>query len=430
MNLNSDGWKQKVSLILENAGEWIVHHKAISVPTAVILLVALLAGASFLNKEKAADDETAESASVPEVQLEENAVAAVNELMNSYYTALADGNIEKLESLTNYISDPDKLKIQKKSSYIEQYNNIICYTKAGMVEDSYLVYVYQEVKLYDYDTPVPSLNTFVVYKNSEGSYYIYEGDLDDNTLAYFDSLSAQDDVTNLCNSVQAKYNEAVAKDEGLSDFMDGFKDLIRDEVAMELAAITQEETEAESGNAESEGEAEPAAEEQPQEEAPQQMTAQVTEVETIDTVNVRSSDSETADKVGRAEKGVRLPLVEKRENGWSKVEFEGKEAFIKSEFLADVVNTSGDSEQQASAGTSENTESDSGSGSSGSLVGQNGKVTAKTTVNVRASANENGERLGVIYAGEQLELVMQQADGWCKVKYDGQTGFVKTEFVE
>ena len=199
---------------------------------------------------------------------------------------------------------------------------------------------------------------------------------------------------------------------------------------MELAAITQEETEAESGNAESEGEAEPAAEEQPQEEAPQQMTAQVTEVETIDTVNVRSSDSETADKVGRAEKGMRLPLVEKRENGWSKVEFEGKEAFIKSEFLADVVNTAGDSEQQASAGTLENTESDSGSGSSGSLVGQNGKVTAKTTVNVRSSANENGERLGVIYAGEQLELVMQQADGWCKVKYDGQTGFVKTEFVE
>ena len=29
-----------------------------------------------------------------------------------------------------------------------------------------------------------------------------------------------------------------------------------------------------------------------------------------------------------------------------------------------------------------------------------------------------------------MKLVMNQADGWCKVKYDGQTGYVKSEYLE
>ena len=173
---------------------------------------------------------------------------------------------------------------------------------------------------------------------------------------------------------------------------------------------------------------------QPEETSVEPEKPKITEVETIDTVNVRTSDSEMADKLGRAEKGMRLPLVEKRENGWSKIVFEGKEAFIKSEFLADIVDTA-EGQQEASNTQTEQQEPEGesqqqSSSSGGGLVGSDGKVTAKTTVNVRSSANESGERLGVIYEGEQLELVMQQADGWCKVKYDGKTGYVKTEFVE
>ena len=57
-------------------------------------------------------------------------------------------------------------------------------------------------------------------------------------------------------------------------------------------------------------------------------------------------------------------------------------------------------------------------------------MTAKTTVNIRKSASETSERLGTIYMGEKLDLVMNQADGWCKVKYQGQTAYVKSEFVE
>lgn len=52
------------------------------------------------------------------------------------------------------------------------------------------------------------------------------------------------------------------------------------------------------------------------------------------------------------------------------------------------------------------------------------------TVNVRKSANENAERIGVCYSGEKLEILMKQADGWTRVKFNGQTGYVKSDVLK
>ncbi len=57
-------------------------------------------------------------------------------------------------------------------------------------------------------------------------------------------------------------------------------------------------------------------------------------------------------------------------------------------------------------------------------------VTVVENVNVRKSASENGEKLGLAYVGEKLELLMKQADGWTRVKYNGQTAYVKSDYVE
>jgi len=436
MGHNSDsrnGWKEKIPAFLEDGKDWVIRNKKIVIPGVIAVLVILLVAVSLLSGKKKGEETQDEEVSVipvPEVPMEENAIAAVNELMNNYYTALADGDIEKLELLRDYIKDTTKLQIIEKSNYIERYDNITCYTKAGLEEDSYIVYVYQDVKLYDFDTLVPSLNAWVVYKNESGSYYIHDGELDDNASYYFTELNMQDDVTNLINTVQAKYNEARTQDEALASFLDGFLDLVKEDVAKGLAAMEQENA----GG----GDTEEETEETPPEEEAQAPKVMVTEVETTDTVNVRSSDSEMADKVGKAEKGMRLPLIEKRDNGWSKIEFEGKEAFIKSEYLADVVNVvdeaasneTAPNETEVTPQEPEETTEETAPHSTSSLIGQDGKITATTTVNVRASANENGERVGVIYKGEKLELIMQQADGWCKVKYNGQTAYVKTEFME
>lgn len=63
-------------------------------------------------------------------------------------------------------------------------------------------------------------------------------------------------------------------------------------------------------------------------------------------------------------------------------------------------------------------------------VPNSGEFTVSETVNVRKSANENSERIGVCYSGEKLEILMKQADGWTRVKFNGQTGYVKSDVLK
>ena len=58
-----------------------------------------------------------------------------------------------------------------------------------------------------------------------------------------------------------------------------------------------------------------------------------------------------------------------------------------------------------------------------------GKVSPKESVRVRASASEDGEYLGTIYLGETYNLY-ENANGWCKIDYNGKVGYVKADYVD
>ena len=58
-----------------------------------------------------------------------------------------------------------------------------------------------------------------------------------------------------------------------------------------------------------------------------------------------------------------------------------------------------------------------------------GTVTATTNINVRASASETADRLGVLSGGDSAELVGTEGD-WSKIRYNGQIGYVKSEYVQ
>ncbi len=57
-------------------------------------------------------------------------------------------------------------------------------------------------------------------------------------------------------------------------------------------------------------------------------------------------------------------------------------------------------------------------------------MTVKETVKIRKGASTNSDQLATVYAGDKLEVIMKQADGWTKIKYDGNTAYVKSDYVE
>ena len=126
----------------------------------------------------------------------------------------------------------------------------------------------------------------------------------------------------------------------------------------------------------------------------------------------------------RAQIGQEFTLLEEKGNGWSKVEYDGREAYIKSDYLEVV------SEEIVEADETQETEETEDTQTASSNETSTGTVRVIESVRVRKSASTDSESLGTVYAGEKLDLLMKQADGWCKVKYKGQTAYVKSEYVE
>lgn len=409
---------------LEKLRDFILRNSKIVFPIILIVCVAFTV-VTALNANKAKDEQiqasTMETTSdtditestigvpVTEEALQNNAYPEVNALVMDYYNAVAAGDVDKVLLLSNHVDDTEKIRIQELSKYIDSYPSVIIYTKPGPVAGSYLAYVNYQVKFIGYDSVAPGIQTFYICTAEDGSLYMNEGDVEEHITDYIQQVNMQEDVVELFNKVAAEYNELLVNDPNLSVFLQELNTQMDISVGEALAAAEvskEQEAQAEQQEQEATGEATETTEPTVEETAQEAQPAGPVEARTTTTINVRSSDSETADKLGKLTGGTKIEVYEMRPNGWSKIKYEGKDAYVKSDYLEVlVVEEAGDMQ----------------------VIGT---ITAKDTVNVRAKADQTSEKLGVVYAGDKLELLEKLDNGWSKIKYDGKVGYVKSEYVE
>ncbi len=425
-NTIQDFLKEKFEILKE----WLVRYSKIVMPVVLTVCVVItVVTAVGANKRKVEQEEMAVTAeevetqgssiTVPQVPLEQDAVPGLNEFVQTYYTAMVEGDTDTLSKIVEYMDAKELLKAVEMSKYIESYPTVEVYTKKGPREGTYLTYVYTEVKFYDYDRSVPGMKVLYICTDENGDFYINEdGEEEDNELYYIRELNLQDDAVDLNNRAAAAYNDMLAEDVELATFLLDLNEEIDKNVGEALAR-------AESGEQSGEETAEAAGETAESGEETEESTTVVTKVKAIDVVNIRTSDSETADKIGKAAVGDEFTLLEEKGNGWSKVEYEGREAFIKSDYLepsetaVDLAENDGDNEIEP-----EDDDNDSAPAASTETV------TVKENVRIRKGASETSEKLATAYTGDRLKVNMKQADGWTKIDYNGQTAYVKSEFVE
>ena len=410
-----------MSLSSENIRAIAVNILKILLPVAACaIVIAVVISYAGSKKTKEAEQaalnleeksEVTSSLTLSSEPLEENVYEDVNELMRSFYTALADGDMDTVTALKDYNDDTEIITYQEKSEFIESYDNLNCYTKPGLEENSYFVYVSYDVKIKDIETKAPGLTAFYVYTAEDGSLKI-DGNREENVTAAFKLVTNQDDVVDLYKKIDVNYKEAIASDEALNSFLTELPAQIKTSVAVALAELETQnaaggeaQTETETASDEETQTAETETASESEEPLQNQVVNQI--VRTTDTVNVRTSDSEEADKIDKVPAGTELTRIEDRINGWSKVIYGDREAYIKSDYL-EVVST-------------ETTED--------APVPAAGYVTAKTNVNVRNAANQEADTIGTAQAQNSYELVEDQGE-WLKINYNGSIGFVKAEFFE
>ena len=437
MNTSNNNIPDFIKAKLEAFKNWLFRYSKIIMPVILVICVAVTVTIAInANKRKIAEEESTEATEdvdmsdltidIPEVSLVQDAVPGINELFNTYYEAVVEGDTDTMNGLIDHLDSMEILKAQETSKYIESYPTVEVYTKTGPKEGTYIAYVYTEVKFADYDKPVPGMRTYYVCTDENGNFYLNEdGEEDENVLNYIREVNLQDDVIDLNNKVAAAFNDMVAEDEALADFILDLNTEIDKNVGEALARAEGSNTSADGEEPSAEGDE--SSEEKPETEAePEEPSIIVTKVKATDVVNIRTSDSETADKLGKAAVGDEFTLLEEKANGWSKVSYEGREAYIKSEYLepSETKQAEADKPEETQEEPEQQTQANNDD------VETTGTVTVKENVRIRASASESGEKLGTAYVGEKLEVVMKQADGWTKIKYNGRIAYVKSDYVE
>jgi len=332
--------------------------------------------------------------------MEKNTDGELYTLIATYYNAFATGDVETIKSISTYMEETEEIRIPEMAKYVESYPLIEIYTKPGPRENSYLAYVYFHMTVTGYEQEVPGMDTFYVCTNEDGTLYLNTDEVvPDAELEYIREMNLQDDVVELNNQTNVECNEIFLENADLFYYVQELVMDVKKTTGETLAAQNSGTAEpaaqeGEAGSPEGSGEGE-----QPVEPAAPQPTSGTTTT----TVNVRASDSEQAEKVGKVSGGTEVPIVEQQLNGWTHILYEGKDGYIKSEFLR--VAETADSSQ---------------------VIGQ---VTATTNINVRLAPSQDAEKLGILTGGDQVDL-LERADGWCKVIYGGQVGYVKEEYVQ
>ena len=369
----------------------------------VIVLVIFLAtrGTDVVKEgeQNSAIEDIASSVEVPKDKYEQDAYPNVNTICTSYMNAMSIGDSDTMASLSNALSDERRAFFEAQAQYISQYADYHFYTKAGPEENSYLVLVTYTLQIVSDANKLPALCSLYVCTDESGTLYINNSDLSENDEAYILALASQDDFKQLQDDVQLAYNDMLEKNPDLSARVTELRGQINSDVQAKLEAKKQAETEAAAAQA--------------AEEAAALAAANAKTVRATDVVNIRSSSSTDSEVLGKTSQGQEFTRYEVLENGWSKIDYNGQEAYIKTEYLEEVNQEAGAESSEVAANVRE----------------PGSTITVKENANIRSQPNTDSDSLGKASSGDTFPLV-EEKDGWCKFTYDGKDAYIRSDLIQ
>ena len=111
--------------------------------------------------------------------------------------------------------------------------------------------------------------------------------------------------------------------------------------------------------------------------------------------------------------------VHSESNGWYTVEFNGKTGYIKTKYVDVSHKLNNSAVQNSQAANTGSSQSKPASG-----IGY-----VKVAVRFREEAAQDAKSSFTLYPGTQVQ-VLSTADGWCKVEFNGATGYIKPEYLD
>lgn len=447
---------------------------------AVVLALVSFTGTSDNNADEPVQQEEQQPEQTKDLgdisqEFQVDAIPEVNALIADYYSAYQEGDVKTLKKLAKPVTDKEKSYIKMFSKYVDSYDNISCYTKAGLSEGEYVVSVYLEMKFQDVDTAAPGLDFFYLRTDEDGVLYIdnaystfnqskfMEISTQADVQAYINEFEQGEDVAALQTDVQEKYEQAIEEDAKLSKMA---HDTIPDAISAWVQGLSQkddkdsekknEDTETDSKETSEKGtdkdtntdkdtdeESDKTSEEdenstgdkktdesdaqEKKDDASKKDTDTTDEKNTdgkaktayaMDGINLRKKPSTDAKVLTQIMLGDELKIYPAtEENGWVKAKYKKKTGYVKREFVTTK-------RSKVPSGTTE-TENQAAK-----ALPEGKSITLSESVNVRVSMSETADRVGLAFKGDTVKVIQSYAEGWTKVEWNGQTGYIKTDLIK
>ena len=137
-----------------------------------------------------------------------------------------------------------------------------------------------------------------------------------------------------------------------------------------------------------------------------------TGIVTSTTLNVRTQADASAKKIGEFKKGNKVEIVAKASNGWYKVKYKNTYGYLNGAYLKDIKKV----------------------GSTTTVIPVD-EVIRTGVVNVdeieiKTSTSTESDLKGSLAKGTLVEIVKIESNGWYKIKFDKDYGYVQAEFID
>lgn len=139
----------------------------------------------------------------------------VEALVNGYYSAYVSGDTDTIKAMS---VDPDNVEtVKAKNQVIEYFDNFYLHWVEAQEENTYVLYVYWEVKFTGIETKAPGLETFYMVK--DGEKFLIKNKLSTSDVEFMTALKESDDSLRLYEITDANLIKAL-EDQALKDFYD------------------------------------------------------------------------------------------------------------------------------------------------------------------------------------------------------------------
>ncbi len=129
-------------------------------------------------------------------------------------------------------------------------------------------------------------------------------------------------------------------------------------------------------------------------------------------LNVRTSPNENGQVMGTLHKNDKVNVLDKSIDGWYKIDFNGRRAYVSSKYVNLISYKSNEVKKEIKKESIEGT----------------GNVNINTALNVRQAATSNSRIIGSLKGGEKVNII-SESNGFYKIEFNNSYGYVYSKYI-